>query len=103
MAHFFFMKCESVVTGHNTQIKLSLHLFLLPIGSILLLRVVEAEMVVVVAVTVVVVAVVVVAVVVMALATIKIKAKMVAAQVVIPVEVPSLVPVHLERYSYRDR
>ena len=35
-----------------------------------------------------------------ALATIKIKAKMVVAQVVIPVEVPSLVPVHLERYSF---
>ena len=79
MAHFFFIKCECVVSGHCAGIELSLHLFLLPIGSILLLKVAEKDsetimVVVVAAMVAVAVIVVVLAVVVMALATIRIKA-----------------------------
>jgi hypothetical protein len=43
-AHFFFMKCACVVSGHCAQIELSLYLSLLLLGSILLFRVAELEL-----------------------------------------------------------
>jgi Na+/glutamate symporter len=76
MAHFLFMKCECVVTGHCAQIELSLYLSLGLIG----LMMVKLAKVVVVAVVVVVVIVVVVMV---ARATIKVQATVNSVQVVI--------------------
>src|SRR6266550_2837880 len=84
MAHFFFMKCECVVTGHRARIELSLYLSVGFIGLLLMTTTAAAGIAGVVGKLVVAVA-----------------AIMRPADAVFVPVVRSLVPVHLERCSFQ--